>query len=47
VTPGVVVELHRRHPATCIHFEGTDLALDRDVAEDIHVSRLPNGQDPP
>lgn len=46
VTPGVIVEMHRKHPATCIHFEGTDLALDRDVAEDIHVSRLPGGPDP-
>ena len=40
VTPGLIVEMHRRRPAFCIHFEGTDLALDADVAEDIHVSRL-------
>ncbi len=46
VTPGLVVEMHRRRPAFCIHYEGTDLALDRDVAADIHVSRLAaNGAD--
>jgi DtxR family Mn-dependent transcriptional regulator len=39
--PGVVVELHRRSPAFCLRFEETDLALDPDVASDIHVSRLP------
>ncbi len=46
VTPGLIVEMHRRRPAFCIHFEGTDLALDADVAEDIHVSRL-TGSVPP
>jgi len=39
--PGVVVELHRRSPAFCLRFEETDVALDPDVARDIHVSRLP------
>jgi len=46
VTPGLIVEMHRRRPALCIHFEGTDLALDDDVAEDIHVSRLANSIPP-
>lgn len=46
VTPGLIVEMHRRRPALCIHFEGTDLALDDDVAEDIHVSRLANSVPP-
>ncbi len=37
LTPGTMVELHQRSPAFCIRFEGTELALDRDVAEDIYV----------
>lgn len=41
LTPGTVVELHQRSPAYCIRFEGTELAVDRDVAEDIHVARIP------
>ncbi|MBW2263650.1 MAG: metal-dependent transcriptional regulator [Deltaproteobacteria bacterium] len=46
VTPGLIVEMHRRHPAFCIHFDGTDLALDADVAADIHVSHMTaNGAD--
>ncbi|MBM4356147.1 MAG: metal-dependent transcriptional regulator [Deltaproteobacteria bacterium] len=40
LSPGVVVELHQRQPAFCIRFEGTELALARDVAEDIHVTRI-------
>lgn len=40
ITPGVVVEIHGRSPAFCIHFEGTDIALDKDVAGDIHVTRV-------
>ena len=40
LNPGVEIELHRRKPAFCLHFEGTDLAIDRNVAEDIQVSRL-------
>lgn len=38
--PGVEVDLHRRRPAFCLRFEGTDVALDRDVAQDIQVSRI-------
>lgn len=41
MNPGVIVELHRRSPAFCIRFEETELAIDRDVAEDIHVSKVP------
>lgn len=41
LNPGVVVELHQRRPAYCLRFEETELALDRQVAEDIQVSRLP------
>ncbi len=40
LSPGVVVELHQRQPAWCIRFEGTELALAREVAEDIHVTRI-------
>jgi len=41
LNPGVIVELHQRQPAFCLRFEETELALDRQVAEDIQVSRLP------
>lgn len=40
LTPGTVVQLHQRSPAFCIRYEGTDLALDREVAEDIFVTRI-------
>ncbi len=43
VTPGTVVELHQRRPAFCFRFEGTELAVEEDVARDIHVSRIPRG----
>lgn len=43
LNPGVVIELHRQRPAFCVRFEETELALDRDVAGDIQVTRLPNG----
>jgi DtxR family transcriptional regulator, Mn-dependent transcriptional regulator len=43
ITPGVLVKLHRRRPAFCIRFEETELAIDRDVAADIHVTRVGNG----
>lgn len=38
--PGTVIDLHQRSPAFCIRFGGTELAINRDVAEDIFVSRL-------
>lgn len=40
LTPGTVVQVHQRSPAFCIRFEGTELALDREVAEDIFVTRI-------
>ena len=43
LTPGTVVEVHQRAPAFCIRFEGTELALDRDVAEDIFLVRMDEG----
>lgn len=39
LTAGTVIELHQTSPAFCIRFEGTELAIDRDVAEDIYVAR--------
>lgn len=41
LNPGVEVTLHRRHPAYCLWFEGTELAVDTGVAEDIQVCRIP------
>lgn len=40
LTPRVVLEVHQRRPAYCIRFENTELAIDRDVADDIYVTRL-------
>jgi DtxR family Mn-dependent transcriptional regulator len=40
LTPGVELVLHRTRPAFCLRYEETELALDRDVADDILVSRL-------
>ncbi len=40
LTAGTVIELHQTSPAYCIRFEGTELAINRDVAEDIFVARL-------
>jgi len=39
IVPGVPVELHQKYPAYCIKFEETELALDKDAAEDIYVRR--------
>jgi DtxR family Mn-dependent transcriptional regulator len=41
LNPGTEVTLHRRRPAFCLRFEGTEVALDIGVADDIQVSRLP------
>jgi len=40
LTPGTVLELHQRSPAYCIRYEGTELAINADVAEDIYVARM-------
>ncbi|MDX1776983.1 MAG: metal-dependent transcriptional regulator [Desulfobulbales bacterium] len=42
--PGVVVTVHRKNPAFCIKFENTELALDAQVAENIYVWKLTNGE---
>jgi len=39
IVPGVPIELHQKYPAYCIKFEETELAIDKDVAEDIFVRR--------
>ncbi len=44
LTPGTVVEVHQRSPAFCIRYEGTEIALNRDVAEDIFVARMSRDQ---
>ncbi len=38
--PGIVIELHQKSPAFCIRYEGTELALNKDVAEDIFVAKI-------
>ena len=40
LTPGTVIKLHQTRPAFCIRYEETELALERDVAEDIFVARM-------
>jgi DtxR family Mn-dependent transcriptional regulator len=42
--PGVVITVHRKNPAFCIKFENTELALDDNVAENIYVWKLTNGE---
>ncbi len=44
--PGTIIEVHQRSPAICVRFEGTELALDRDVAEDIFLVKT-NGTTSP
>lgn len=44
--PGVVVTVHRKNPAFCIKFENTELAIDANVAANIYVWKLPNGEQP-
>ena len=42
--PGVIVTVHRKNPAFCIKFENTELALDDNVAGNIYVWKLTNGE---
>lgn len=42
--PGVVVTVHRKNPAFCIKFENTELAIDANVAANIYVWKLTNGE---
>ncbi len=40
LTPGTIVEVHQRFPAFCIRYEGTELAINHDAAEDIYVTKM-------
>jgi len=40
LTPGTVVQMHQHSPAYCIRFEGTELAINKDAAEDIYVTKI-------
>jgi len=40
LNPGVVVRVHRIKPAFCIKYENTELALDKNIAQNIFVWRL-------
>ncbi len=40
LTPGTVIEVHQRFPVFSIRYEGTELALNTDVADDIYVSKM-------
>lgn len=40
LSPGVVVRIHRKKPAICITFEGTELALDDEIAKNIYVVKI-------
>jgi DtxR family Mn-dependent transcriptional regulator len=40
LTPGTIVRIHQRSPAFCIQYEGTELAINRDAAEDIYVTKI-------
>src|SRR5210317_27750 len=41
--PGVIVTVHRKSPAFCIKFENTELAIAENVAANIYVWKLTNG----
>jgi len=40
VHPGIIVTVHRTHPAFCIKFENTELALDDEIAKNIFVWKV-------
>jgi DtxR family Mn-dependent transcriptional regulator len=40
LTPGTIVQVHQRFPTYCIKYEGTELAVNRDAAEDIFVTKV-------
>lgn len=42
IVPGVIVELHQKYPAYCLQYEGTEVALEEEIAEDIFVRKLNN-----
>jgi DtxR family Mn-dependent transcriptional regulator len=38
--PGIAVTVHRTNPAFCIKFENTELALDKEIAQNIFVWKM-------
>ena len=40
LTPGTLVRVFQKSPAFCLEVEGTELALNRDAAEDIFVTKV-------
>jgi DtxR family transcriptional regulator, Mn-dependent transcriptional regulator len=42
LNPGVVVTVHRKSSAFCIKFENTELAMDKEIVQNIFVWRLPS-----
>ncbi|MBW7995916.1 MAG: metal-dependent transcriptional regulator [Candidatus Glassbacteria bacterium] len=40
LNPGVLVRVHRTNPAFCIKFENTELALDKEIVQNIFVWRV-------
>ncbi len=42
--PGIVVTMHRSTPVFCVKFENTEVALDREIAANIFVWRVGNGE---
>ena len=40
--PGIVVTVHRTSPTFCIKFENTELALDREIVDNIYVWKINN-----
>jgi len=40
ILPGVQIKVDQTHPSYIIRFEETQLALDRDILEDIYVRKI-------
>ncbi len=45
LTPGVVVTLYQRSPTCCLRFDGTELAVDHCVAQDLFVCPISKDHD--
>ena len=43
LNPGVVLTVHSDRPTLCVRFEGTELAIDEEIARGIFVVRLADG----
>lgn len=42
LNPGVMVKIHRTTPVFCIKFDNTELAIDKEVAQNIYVVKYPS-----